>query len=327
MAKAKAATKAKGKVEKPVEVEENEDNAVVEEPKKRGRGKPVKAEVAEETVDVKPKRATKAAQPAKAKEESVPKSTPAEPKTNGVAKSKPAKKPASKRTQKADAEKGESEKEMPVESPKKRARKNETKVENEEPEKKRGKKKADEVEDEEPPKVESPKKAQAKMTSFLTKDSKVKAPKEETKGKAGKPLLNSIDSDYNIEFNIKEAFKTKIVTWNVAGLRSSVQKGCVEYLKREAADIICLNVSHYNSFPHSISISNKLIHRRSKSVRRRSFRKRSNWPATTLTGTSPRESREWLCSARRSLSKSLTICRRSSPQTRVSSLLSTTTSS
>ncbi|CAG9802285.1 unnamed protein product [Chironomus riparius] len=33
----------------------------------------------------------------------------------------------------------------------------------------------------------------------------------------------------------------KIVAWNVSGLRSCVSKGCVEYLLRENADIICLS--------------------------------------------------------------------------------------
>ena len=35
----------------------------------------------------------------------------------------------------------------------------------------------------------------------------------------------------------------KIVSWNVAGLRSCVTKGCADYLLEENADIICLNVS------------------------------------------------------------------------------------
>ncbi|XP_070506659.1 DNA repair nuclease APEX1-like [Chironomus tepperi] len=33
----------------------------------------------------------------------------------------------------------------------------------------------------------------------------------------------------------------KIVAWNVSGLRSCVSKGCVDYLLRENADIICLS--------------------------------------------------------------------------------------
>lgn len=40
------------------------------------------------------------------------------------------------------------------------------------------------------------------------------------------------------------------VTWNVAGLRSCVTKGCSDYLKHEDADIICLNVSKIIEIEH-----------------------------------------------------------------------------
>jgi AP endonuclease-1 len=60
-------------------------------------------------------------------------------------------------------------------------------------------------------------------------------------GSSEKTFQNSIESDLNINFEIDGAYNTKIVTWNVSGVRSCVKKGCAEYLEREDADIICLN--------------------------------------------------------------------------------------
>lgn len=58
-----------------------------------------------------------------------------------------------------------------------------------------------------------------------------------------KKFQNSIESDLTIDFNIKEKWNLKIVTWNISGLRSCVDKGCVDYFKQESPDVICLNVS------------------------------------------------------------------------------------
>ncbi|KAG5682883.1 hypothetical protein PVAND_012201 [Polypedilum vanderplanki] len=106
--------------------------------------------------------------------------------------------------------------------------------------------------------VQSPKKAKVTATKKNTKAAKkependeeisdeIVSPKKKTAKQVNgsaekKKLLNSTESDYNIDFNIKKDFATKIVTWNVAGARSCLQKGLVEYLRRENADIICLN--------------------------------------------------------------------------------------
>ena len=45
-----------------------------------------------------------------------------------------------------------------------------------------------------------------------------------------------------MKLDIDDEWNLKIVSWNVSGLRSCVSKGCVEYLLKENADIICLNV-------------------------------------------------------------------------------------
>lgn len=57
-----------------------------------------------------------------------------------------------------------------------------------------------------------------------------------------KKLMNSVESDLEFK-DIKEKYNFKIVTFNVAGLRASIKKNCIEYLLKEDADIICLNVN------------------------------------------------------------------------------------
>jgi AP endonuclease-1 len=73
---------------------------------------------------------------------------------------------------------------------------------------------------------------------------KRKATSSAANEKPEKKLMNSTASDFSIDFSIKEKFNLKICLFNVAGLRSCVNKGCVEYFQKEDADIICLNVSY-----------------------------------------------------------------------------------
>lgn len=61
---------------------------------------------------------------------------------------------------------------------------------------------------------------------------------------ASKKLLNSVENDYSDFKDIKEKYNLKIVSWNVAGIRACIKKGLIEYLKKEDADVICLNVSN-----------------------------------------------------------------------------------
>lgn len=58
-----------------------------------------------------------------------------------------------------------------------------------------------------------------------------------------KKLMNSVDCDFDEIFDIKQKFNLKILTFNVAGVRACIKKNCIEYLEKEDADIICLNVS------------------------------------------------------------------------------------
>lgn len=58
-----------------------------------------------------------------------------------------------------------------------------------------------------------------------------------------KKLLNCVDSDIDGVVDIKQKFNLKILTFNVAGVRACIKKNCIEYLEKEDADIICLNVS------------------------------------------------------------------------------------
>lgn len=58
-----------------------------------------------------------------------------------------------------------------------------------------------------------------------------------------KKLMNSVDSDIDGGVvDIKQKFNLKILTFNVAGVRACIKKNCIEYLEKEDADIICLNV-------------------------------------------------------------------------------------
>lgn len=58
-----------------------------------------------------------------------------------------------------------------------------------------------------------------------------------------KKLMNSVDCDFDEIVDIKQKFNLKILTFNVAGVRACIKKNCIEYLEKEDADIICLNVS------------------------------------------------------------------------------------
>lgn len=58
-----------------------------------------------------------------------------------------------------------------------------------------------------------------------------------------KKLMNSVDCDFDeIVDNCQQKFNLKILTFNVAGVRACIKKNCIEYLEKEDADIICLNV-------------------------------------------------------------------------------------
>ena len=62
--------------------------------------------------------------------------------------------------------------------------------------------------------------------------------------KGSKKLQNSTETNYaKIDFNITEAFNTKICSFNVAGVRAFTKKGGQEYFKKELPDIICLQVN------------------------------------------------------------------------------------
>uniref|UniRef100_A0A1Q3F9T1 DNA repair nuclease/redox regulator APEX1 n=1 Tax=Culex tarsalis TaxID=7177 RepID=A0A1Q3F9T1_CULTA len=68
------------------------------------------------------------------------------------------------------------------------------------------------------------------------------APKaKKTKAAAG-PKMNKSVTDYSkLSFGHEGGeFNVKISSWNVAGLRSWVEKGCLEFLEHEAPDILCL---------------------------------------------------------------------------------------
>jgi len=104
-----------------------------------------------------------------------------------------------------------------------------------------------------------------KLTSRRAKNAANKAEKPAPE----KKFQNSIESDLSIDFNIKEKWNLKIVTWNISGLRSCVDKGCVDYFKQESPDVICLNVSslilHARNLiifmTHYFFIGNKMRHR------------------------------------------------------------------
>lgn len=59
-----------------------------------------------------------------------------------------------------------------------------------------------------------------------------------------KKLMNSVDCNFDEKsiVDIKQKFNLKILTFNVAGVRACIKKNCIEYLEKEDADIICLNV-------------------------------------------------------------------------------------
>lgn len=92
-----------------------------------------------------------------------------------------------------------------------------------------------------------------KDTASKNAQKPAKSPKQPVKDKSSKQkakspgekkkLQNSTESDYNIDFGIDTSYNLKITMWNTSGLRSCVEKGCVDYFKHENADIICINVS------------------------------------------------------------------------------------
>lgn len=84
-----------------------------------------------------------------------------------------------------------------------------------------------------------------KLAMSSSRGSRKRSAKEasgENEAPESKKLLNSVESDLSDVKDIKEKFNLKIVSFNVAGLRACVKKNCMEYLEREDADIICLNV-------------------------------------------------------------------------------------
>ncbi|KAL7028142.1 hypothetical protein ACKWTF_005733 [Chironomus riparius] len=89
----------------------------------------------------------------------------------------------------------------------------------------------DEHKIDEEPKPSSPKQVKGRAA----------AKKAEKPAPAEKKFQNSIESDLSIDYSIKEKWNLKIVTWNISGLRSCVDKGCVDYFKQESPDVICLN--------------------------------------------------------------------------------------
>jgi hypothetical protein len=80
-------------------------------------------------------------------------------------------------------------------------------------------------------------------TKYEMSGTRKRPAKEALKEEPKKKLMNEVDTDLNQIEDIKNKFNLKIVSFNVAGLRACVKKNCVDYLEKEDADIICLNVS------------------------------------------------------------------------------------
>lgn len=83
-------------------------------------------------------------------------------------------------------------------------------------------------------------KVAAKQSSIETDGMKTNVP---STSKDSKKLQNNVITDYSkIDFDIKEKYNFKIVSWNVAGLRALVKKN-PNYFIHEAADVVCMTVS------------------------------------------------------------------------------------
>jgi hypothetical protein len=239
--------------------------------KKRGRkapivedqkvetAEPVKKRTKKEEVSEEPVEATEKKKPGRGKKAAVEKATED---VETAVPEKPAPKKGRGKTAKSD-EKPVEEVAEPEKPAPKAAKGKSKKVENQEtaakspkakePQKKPKEKVSKDVVDEPEEKVE-PKKAKAakkdtksvaKSPDKSPKPAKGRATKKDDKPVEGKKFLNSIESDLSVDFDIKAKFTQKIVMWNTSGLRSCVDKGCVEYFKRENPDIICLNVSFH----------------------------------------------------------------------------------
>uniref|UniRef100_A0A1B0D6X3 DNA repair nuclease/redox regulator APEX1 n=1 Tax=Phlebotomus papatasi TaxID=29031 RepID=A0A1B0D6X3_PHLPP len=66
-------------------------------------------------------------------------------------------------------------------------------------------------------------------------------PEVEVKKKTAKPRSNATSTDYSkIDFSHEKAFKLKIASWNVSGMRAWITKGGLEYVEHEKPDIFCL---------------------------------------------------------------------------------------
>lgn len=65
----------------------------------------------------------------------------------------------------------------------------------------------------------------------------------------GDTYVNPTKTNFkNVDFKCKkknergERHNFKIVNWNVGGLRALIRKGGIEYIQRENADVVCLQV-------------------------------------------------------------------------------------
>ncbi|XP_055683954.1 exodeoxyribonuclease [Lutzomyia longipalpis] len=218
-------------------------------PKKKGRGvKKVEepesssptgsAEVEENNAAASPVRSPKKATPAKAK---------ATPKKRGAAKKAP-KSPKSPVANGAGAKTGRGRKKATDdEAPKATGR---------------GKRAAPADDDADeatsPPKAKKGRQAKATTTAEVESKSPAKSPaKRGRKAKAaaktgenggaevakkdGKPRANKTSTDYTqIDFGHSAAFKLKVASWNVSGMRAWIGKGGMEYIEHEKPDIFCL---------------------------------------------------------------------------------------
>jgi AP endonuclease-1 len=85
---------------------------------------------------------------------------------------------------------------------------------------------------------------------------KTASEKEET-SREGEGKDPTTEPKLNVDLDLNGMTTHKIVSWNVAGIRSCVMKGCVEYLEHENADIICLQelkVPSEDEIPHEVKL-------------------------------------------------------------------------